>query len=299
MISRFCLTIAVLLMSEIAAASPKVITSIAPLYEITSAVMENIDTVELLIDKGSSPHSFRLRPSSALSIQKADLLVWIGPGLENNLQRPLKRLADENKLLTILDLPLPAKLKNRQPGLDYDRVHSENGIDPHVWLDPDNACAIATAIADRLSQIDPGHARLYQNNNEKLQQSIRETDARIESLLKPVRSRKFAMMHDALQYFEKHYALRSIGALTVGTHNMHSAKRLAQLKGIITGGKTNCILYEAMPDTSIIDVLREGSAAHAVEIDPLGLNISPAEGGYPELLTRLAETIYDCLSLEH
>ncbi|MBN1378316.1 MAG: zinc ABC transporter substrate-binding protein [Gammaproteobacteria bacterium] len=300
MISRFHLLFTLLLVPAITNSTPRVITSIAPLHAITSAIMQDIDQAELLINDASSPHGFRLQPSSALKIQHADLVIWIGPDLESKLADPLQQLIEKNKLLTVLELPLPTILHNRRPGLwsehDHDHRHAKDAIDPHVWLDIDNARAIADAISARLSEIDPQHAAAYRNNNEKLQVQLQQTDQQIKTLLKPAQSKKFVILHDALQYFEHHYALQSMGALTIDSHKAGSAQRLAGLKQAMNKQNVSCVLYEQMPDRTIIDVLLEDSNAHAAVIDPLGMSLANEERTYSDLILKLANAVRGCLS---
>lgn len=294
----FCLFL--LLAMTSAAAAPRVITSIAPLHAITSAIMQDIGQVDLLIGNNSSPHSFRLQPSAVMLLQKADLVVWIGPDLESKLAKSIRQFTPRDRLLTTLELPLPSKLPNRQPGLlhEHGHEHSKIAVDPHIWLDPDNAVAISTSIAERLSEIDPQHSAVYRKNSEQLNRAIKATDLEISALLKPVQDGKFVTLHDALQYFEKHYQLQSVATLTVDSHKGGSAKRLSELKSAMASEKVNCVLYENMPDDTIVDVLLEGSDAHAMEIYPLGLNSQSEQAGFPGLLLQLAKAVGECLAGE-
>ena len=292
------LLFALLPVSAFSTAAPQIITSITPLYALATVIAGNNARVELLINDGSSPHSFRLQPSAALALQQADLVIWIGPDLEGKLARPLHSLVKTGHLLTVIDLPLPVKLHNRHPGMHDEHEHSKNSIDPHVWLDPDNAAAIATAIADWLAEIDPDNAEHYRANLAPLLQSIKAADQRVAKELKPVQSRHFIILHDALQYFGQHYGLGTSVALTINSNLTGSAKRLMELKSTINNENISCILYEPMPDLTIVDVLLEGTRAHAVKIDPLGLSIPLEKLTYPELLEHLAKTVYGCLSDE-
>jgi len=45
-----------------------------------------------------------------------------------------------------------------------DHAHDHTGTDPHAWLDPVNAQAWLTAIADALSKADPDNAATYNAN---------------------------------------------------------------------------------------------------------------------------------------
>ena len=72
-----------------AVAAPKVVVSIVPIHSLVAGVMKGVGEPSLLIPVGTSPHTYNLKPSDARSLQSADLVVWVGEGLENYLQKPL------------------------------------------------------------------------------------------------------------------------------------------------------------------------------------------------------------------
>jgi len=76
-----------------AAAEPMVVASIRPIHSLAAAVMEGVGTPTLLIEGVASPHSYALRPSDARALAQADVVFWIGEGLETLLGKPLADLA--------------------------------------------------------------------------------------------------------------------------------------------------------------------------------------------------------------
>lgn len=85
-------------------AAPNVVVSIKPLHSLTSGVMKGVGTPELLLDGSTSPHDFNLKPSQAKSIQNADLIIWIGEGLEAFLVKSLGNLEGKTNTLEAMDL---------------------------------------------------------------------------------------------------------------------------------------------------------------------------------------------------
>ena len=72
---------------------PAAVASIKPIHSLLSGVMKGIGTPKLIVRGGGSPHTFALRPSDAEALQKADIVVWVGEGMETFLTQPLKSLA--------------------------------------------------------------------------------------------------------------------------------------------------------------------------------------------------------------
>ncbi len=64
-------------------AVPQVVVSIKPLHALVAGVMDGVGEPVLLVKGGGSPHGYILRPSEARNISRADLVVWVGEGLES------------------------------------------------------------------------------------------------------------------------------------------------------------------------------------------------------------------------
>lgn len=104
---------------------PNVVVTIKPLHSIVSAVMQGVGEPTLLIDGGTSPHGFTLRPSQAEALQESDLVVWIGPALESTLDGSIETLAHHATVLAAMEVD----------GITLhsydDHAHDEHGYDEH------------------------------------------------------------------------------------------------------------------------------------------------------------------------
>ncbi|KLN60329.1 hypothetical protein WH96_13020 [Kiloniella spongiae] len=117
--------------SSFAGEVPKVSVSILPVHSLVESVMEGVGEAELLMDQGSSPHGYSLRPSQVRALNKADLIVWVGEGLETFLEKPLEARKENSKVLELMELKGITLLKNRHSGQwaeeahDHDEHHDE------------------------------------------------------------------------------------------------------------------------------------------------------------------------------
>ncbi|MHB1400618.1 MAG: metal ABC transporter solute-binding protein, Zn/Mn family, partial [Trichloromonadaceae bacterium] len=62
---------------------PRVVVSIKPLHSLVAGVMQGVAEPQLLLQGGSSPHGYVLRPSEARLLNEAQLVVWVGHQLES------------------------------------------------------------------------------------------------------------------------------------------------------------------------------------------------------------------------
>ena len=112
----------------------KVVASIKPIHSLASYLMEGVGTPNLIVDGYASPHGFAMKPSHAKMLQEADLIFWVGEGLENFLEKPLKSIAKKAEKIELLEIKGLKKLKFREKNIfdgHDDHGHEEEGHDDH------------------------------------------------------------------------------------------------------------------------------------------------------------------------
>lgn len=83
----------------------KVVASIKPVHSLAAAIMQGVGQPQLLMEGNASPHTFAMRPSQARQLQSADLVFWVGPGLETFLEKPLFSLGNGKQVVTLAQIP--------------------------------------------------------------------------------------------------------------------------------------------------------------------------------------------------
>ena len=112
----------------------KVVASIKPIHSLASYLMEGVGTPNLIVDGYASPHGFAMKPSHAKMLQEADLIFWVGEGLENFLEKPLKSIAKKAEKIELLEIKGLQKLKFREKNIfdeHDDHGHKEDKHDDH------------------------------------------------------------------------------------------------------------------------------------------------------------------------
>ncbi|MGJ8627426.1 MAG: zinc ABC transporter substrate-binding protein [Sulfitobacter sp.] len=115
---------------------PRVAVDIAPVHSLVARVMEGVGTPGLIVQPGASPHEYALRPSEATTLQAADLIFWIGPGLTPWLEDAIETLASDASVTELLETDGTIELEFREGALfeahDHDdSEHEEHAEDDH------------------------------------------------------------------------------------------------------------------------------------------------------------------------
>ena len=286
------------------AEAPRVVATIPPIHALVASVMEGIGKPQLLIAQRASPHEFNLRPSQARAIARADLIVWVGPELEAPLQRSLEARRTAGAELRILDIPDLERLEARPGGAwladsqhEHEKHgHSENVLDPHLWLSLKNAEMIGNAVAGALAEIDRPHAEKYQRNAANLSQQLSVLQGEIKAILAAGSETRFVLLHDSLQYFEHDFGLTCVGAATTAAAQGPGARRLRALKRLVDVSGVRCIVADPYVSGALARTLAEGSGAKTAEIDPLGYSHPPGIGQYDAMMFDIAKKLAACLA---
>ena len=173
--------------------------------------------------------------------------------------------------------------------------HEHGGIDPHIWLDPANGAAIATAIADELIEIDAAHAENYRDNLKKLLASLTVLGNDLGDKLAPVRSTPYVVFHDAYQYLEAGFGLNGVGSVTVSPEQKPGAKRLHEIEEKIRDTGAVCVFAEPQFRPAIVKAIVADTGARIGTLDPLGANIPKGPDAYQAILAQNVDALVDCL----
>ena len=306
--------------------APTVVVSIKPIHSLVASVMQGVGEPVLLVDGNASPHSWTLKPSQAAALSGAGLVVWIGEGMESYLASPVGSLVPEERMLELSELPTIMLLPVREGGVwephahdgeahaddehadaehtedehaDEDHAeegHEHGGYDPHLWLDPGNAVAIARAVADRLIALDPANEAAYETNLAALTDAIGRLDAATAATLAPMHDVPYIVFHDAYQYFEQHYGLAGVGSITLDPEQAPGAARLAAIRARLAEADVVCAFAEPQVDTGLLETAVEGTDVRIATLDPEGIAIEPGPALYGTLFEGLVRTMAECLS---
>ncbi|HJP06113.1 MAG TPA: zinc ABC transporter substrate-binding protein [Arenicellales bacterium] len=309
-----------------AAQVPRVATDIAPVHSLTAQVMQGLGVPELIVQRGASPHHYAMRPSEARMVQAADLVISIGAGLTPWLNRRLEVLAGKAQHLELMAVSGTVSLAFREEALfttdsaetineaheaheahqehqeheaheahEEHQEHVHEGIDPHGWLDPVNGQIWLDAIASALSQLDPANAARYSANALAGKEQISQARTRIEQHLKSLQGQDFIVFHDAYQYFEARFEIRSIGAISASDALKPSAARLAQIRAMVLEHGIDCVLTEPQFNSDLLGSIFENTPIQQGVIDSQGLKLDAGPALYVSLLENIARQIAGCV----
>jgi len=300
-----------------------IVASIKPVHALVAGVMGDLGTPHLLLAAPTSAHHFTLKPSQARALQNADIVFWIGPGMEQPLTKVLATLAadaqsvalDDSAGLVLFDFDDDGHddhgTKDKHDGHDdhdghdghddhgtkdgHDG-HGGHGINPHIWLDPFNAQIMLGVIADHLGKADPVNARAYQANADAMRQTFAQLQIDIVRQLAPFAESEFLVLHDAHIYFERRFGMRAHAAITTEPDMMPTAAKIKKLRRDLESHPMDCIFGEPFLGQKAVRLIAEGSDIRIGQLDPLGSQLPAGASLYADLLKSYAAAFKACLA---
>jgi zinc transport system substrate-binding protein len=265
-----------------AAGALAVYVGIPPLAWLAQEVGGPAVQVGVLVPAGANPHTYEPSPRQAAELSQARLyfslrlpfertlvprLAGSAPGLEVvDASRGVERLAAEDHAG---GPPEPrvqgsgaASRLARRGELELHASH-----DPHLWLDPQRARAIAGNMAAALARADPARAGAYAANLARLGERLARLDRRLAAILAPVEGRTMLVVHPAFGYLAHAYGLKQVAIEHEGKEP--GPRRLARLMDLARELGLEVIFAEPQFPRAASRAVARAIGGRVVTLDPL------------------------------
>ena len=230
-----CLACALLLALSGCAAPPRaedgalhVLATTYPVYLFTTAVTAGVEgvEVELLVNQPTSClHDYTLTVTDMKAVQRADVIVMNGAGLEDFLDDALS-----GAQAAVIDCSAGLELL---PAQGHEGHHHDTVYDPHFWMDPGYASDMVEHIVQGLSAADAAGADLFRLNGDLARQTLDGAAADWTGRLEPWQGRSIITFHDGFQYFASFLGLDIYKAIEEEEGATVSARELKEIIGLL------------------------------------------------------------------
>jgi zinc/manganese transport system substrate-binding protein/manganese/iron transport system substrate-binding protein len=251
--------IAVLLAACSPSASPtapagalRVVATTTVFADIAANVGGDRVEVSSIIPSGVGPEDYEPQPDDARRVAEAQLVISNGVGLDDWLADLLQGGGDIPQLVL---------------GEGITPIVVEDEPNPHFWLDPTLVRDhYVTAIASKLSELDPAGAETYGANADAYADQLDALDAellaRVEEI--PAANRKLVTFHDAFPYFARHFGFEQIGVILENVGQEPSAAELAALVQTVREAQVKAVFSEAQFNPRLAQTLADEAGVTSV-----------------------------------
>lgn len=275
--------------------------SFYPMYEFTKNVAGDLANVHTLVPAGMEPHDWEPTPQDIASIEKADVLVYNGAGMESWIDQVTDSLSN-SKLIQVeashgIDLLEGSEedehdhehgdTTNTHDHADeatteeYDHDHDaeaeeghthdhdHGGLDPHVWLSPALAVKEVRNIEAGLAQAAPEHADQFKQNADAYIAKLEALDQDFKAAVADSKRKDFITQHAAFGYLAQEYGLQQVPIAGLSPEQEPSAAQMASVIDFAKEHKVKTIFFETLVSSKVSETIANEVGAKTAVLNPI------------------------------
>ncbi len=264
---------------------------VASLSTITTDIARNVggDKVKVipLIKPGIDPHDFAPSPADVKLVEKADLVLITGKGIEGYLTKLEEAAGGKGKFIDTGEA-FPS-LRMEEDGRTVE--------DPHWWHSIANVVTATLVVEMTFIAVDPTNRAVYEKNAAAYLAQLNDlkkwATEKIATL--PRDQRKLVTSHDAFQYFARDFGFKIYAIEGVTTEDEPSSKKIAGLINTIKSEGVKAVFFENIENPKVVSEITKETGAKvggALYADGLG---DKAAATYPDMMRYNITTIVEGL----
>ena len=257
----------------------EIVVTTTVLGDILQSLVGSDATVQVLMPIGADPHDFQASASQVSALNKADLVVANGLGLEEGLESVLAASAEDGaRVLYVGPLmdPLPFG-------------HDPDLPDPHVWLDPVRMMDAVDGILSELESVDGSVD--WGASGDVYKEELAVADWELQALLGtvPLWSRMLVTNHDSLRYFANRYGFEVVGVVIPGGSTLAdpSSAEMANLVAVIEASEISAIFAETSQSALLAEAVAAEVGRDVEVVELYTASLGPSGSGAETYLKML------------
>jgi zinc/manganese transport system substrate-binding protein len=272
--------------------------SIVVTYSILGSVVKELvgdkATVIVSIPNGLDPHEWEPSARDIEAINKADLVIENGLGLEGGMQKTLAAAKSNGvRFFTASDYITVRHVGSGEGIPSGDPDQALGAADPHLWMDPVGMKSVVSGLAPVLMKdLNLDVAAQAQSLEDRLDALNNEVSNTVASL--PQDNRKLVTGHESMGYFAQRYGFKLVGVIvpSLSSEAEVSAADLATLKQAIDDNHVKAIFTELGTSPAVAKAIGDETGVKVIELTTHAL---PADGSYFTFMSDLATVITNAL----
>lgn len=236
--------------------------------------------VTCLVPAGTEPHDWEPSTTDIKTLETADVFVYNGAGMEHWTEDTLASLS--NKGLVSVEASEGVALRELGEGEGdaheaehahepehEGRDHDHGGVDPHVWLAPQNAKIEMANVRDALIAADPEGKADYEANYATWAAECDKLDKEFSEGLAGAANRSIVVSHEAFGYLCDAYNLEQLPIEGIEADAEPDAKTMAEIVEFVKANGVKVIFSEELVSPKVANSIAEATGASVEELNPI------------------------------
>jgi zinc/manganese transport system substrate-binding protein len=273
-----------------AEAKLRVVASIEALADLSRQVGGDRIEVTSLSRGYQDPHFVEAKPSLVLALNRADALVYVGLDLEIGWLPPLVQQSRNGRIQRgqpgNIDASTAIKPEDI-PNVPSDQLRALGDIhplgNPHYWIPPANARAIARLLAERLTALDAGGAATYKAELTRFEAQLTAKEKQWAAAAAPLRGTRVVTYHKSWSYVARWLGLEEVGYIEPKPGIPPTASHTAQLIELMKKSGVKLVIADSFYPSTTARFVADNAHARLVAA-PSNVGATPAIKTYFDLV---------------
>jgi len=226
-----------------------------------------------LVPPNGDTHSYEPKPTDAVAMGQADVVLANGLHLEGFLDRLVQASGAKAPVIALTQgVELLRNTEEDHEHADHDHDdhdhdhadehahhHHHGEYDPHAWQSVANAQVYVNNIAQAFCAADAGGCPSYQANAKSYDEKLQALDAELKAMVTqiPASQRTIITSHDAFGYLGHEYGLQFLAPQGVSTGSDASAAGVASLIQQIKDQQASAIFIENISNPRLVQQIAQ------------------------------------------
>lgn len=241
-----------------------VATSFYPLYDLASHIGGERTDVLNLTPLGVDPHEFEPSLKDIAILEKADIFLYNGSGLDPWAEKKEKELRDKEVLVLEMSSFFSIHEDNNHHGDDHH--HQE---DPHIWLDPLIMKEMTEIVFDSLIEVDKDGENYYKERKDNLVSLLEKLDNNYKEELKDCRLSSVVISHASLHYLAERYGFQMIAISGISPLEEPSSQKLAEITEMVKEKGIGHIFFETTIPSTLSETIAKETGTETLVFNPV------------------------------
>jgi zinc/manganese transport system substrate-binding protein len=262
-----------------APAKIQAVATIPDLADMARNIAGDLIEVTSLATGVEDIHAVPMKPSFAVLLNRADVLLLVGlevehaflPGLLEAARNP-RILRDAPGYIDCSVYVTPLEVPTR---IDRSLGDQHPMGNPHINLDPVLGKDMARALADGLSRNFPEYTSTFKKNLDAYLAKLDDAIARWEREAAPLRGVKLVSYHPDLIYFAERFGMEAVGTIEIRPGVDPTPGHIAELEERMRQQHVDLVVRELQYPAGLAETVARQAGAKLVELPVMS-------GGRPE-----------------
>lgn len=257
----------------------KIVTTFYPIWMMTKNITQDAQNIEIvnMADRNvGCLHDYTLSTTDMKKLEKADVVVQNGLGIENFMDKILNtysgiKIIDSSKNIT-------------------SKIEENGEVNNHIWTSLSNYMMQVEEIAKSLSEANPENKEVYEKNKENYIKELKKLQKEYQTELANLNDKKAICLNEAFSYLAKEVGLEIISVETNHEESSLSAEKMKELIEIMKKENIKSILVDKEDNLKSAQTLASETGAKIYELQS-GLTGSEENNSYLQIMKENLEIL--------